>query len=383
MQARSLMLLAVALLLGAGVGFAVLSQDVFAVAVPPGAPPPSAAMPLPEAAVGPDEAPQLAAGDHVAGDHVRGDAAAPVDAIAHRRDSGVDTSGWTSGTLRGDIQLAVSVLDRLQTITIAVEECRNPNVPSAPGQRPWRRFVAVELGIGTPTFEVTDIPFSTYPYLVSVHAPGLNGARRTVTIDQDHPLVDDVVLAITPGAPFTLLVRDQDNVPMTNVDVQMSPVGEPAGRTLHRGKTDTVGCLVCEDTLAGEYQVLLTLDGQQLIEPQRINVVEGNTLTRGRIQGQGVTLQVPRGVEVEVLVSDIAGYGIPEAEVTAVFLESTRAAEHKLTTDVQGRVRFPHLPAGTWQISMTKDRYQRGDLQIRVKNGDPPQVIRKQLIRLR
>src|SRR5690606_38094270 len=126
-------------------------------------------------------------------------------------------------------QLAVSVLDRIGSIAVILEEQRSSFAGDGSVRRPTKLHATVHRGRGTPTFELRDVPFSEYPYVVAVVAPGLNGSRCTVTVDERTPLVDDVVLSILPGTPLTLLVRDQDAVPFHGVDIAGIPVGEPAG----------------------------------------------------------------------------------------------------------------------------------------------------------
>ena len=97
-----------------------------------------------------------------------------------------DTSGWTSGVIRGDVQLAVSVLDRLGSMTVIVEELK----ANFSGQAPRRIMQAVERGRGTPTFEVRDVPFSEYPYRVTLHVAGLNSSGRDRDPDNPNPMQD-------------------------------------------------------------------------------------------------------------------------------------------------------------------------------------------------
>src|SRR5262245_20345955 len=243
---------------------------------------------------------------------------API-ARAGERDK-TDHAGRTTGIVRGDIQLAVSVLNKITSMTVAVEEVRSAFAGKG-FERPHLFRVPIKLGVGTPTFEVTDIPFSEYPYAVSVFVPGLNGSKRTVTIDATNPVVDDIVLVVTPGAPFTLLARDQDAAFYTGVDVVMQPVGDPPGRGSSRGTTDNFGSIVFEDMLAGDYQIAASLNGQPVGDAQTVKVQPGNGNFSPKVQGQGYTLTIPRGVPFQLQVNDGGGYGVADAKVTATAMD--------------------------------------------------------------
>ncbi|HEX5052775.1 MAG TPA: carboxypeptidase-like regulatory domain-containing protein, partial [Planctomycetota bacterium] len=314
MRTRDLWMLSGAFCLAAVAGVAMLSQNTFVEAFAPRELGPAADA-TPAAGT-----PEVAAAEAAVQRDHEPVVVAPVEAFVStkvRDGDRVDTTGWTSGMVKGDIQLAVSILDRLSTITVAVEEARNPTGTGATFRHPWRSLVRVERGRGTPTFEVKDIPFSDYPYIVSVYAPGLNGGRRTVTVDANTPLVDDIVLAITPGSPFTVLARDQDAAPYSGLDVRMQPVGDPAGRPRALGTTDNFGSVVFESVLAGDYQVTVSQDGQPLTEVQTITVQPGNRSFGTKVQGQGYTITVPRGVPLQVQVNDPRGYGVADVELTA------------------------------------------------------------------
>lgn len=378
MRPRDLGMLCGAVSLAAVAGFAWLGQESYAVELaPPGpAAPAVAAMPMAEP---PAEAPAGAA-DAVA----PATAAAPVDAsLAAPRSARPSTAGWTTGIVRGDIQLAVSVLERLQSLTVVVEEARNAIAADGSVRLPTRFVVPVPVGRGTPTFEVRDIPFSDYPYVVSVHAPGLNGSRRTISIDQGHALVDDVVLAVTPGAPYSVLVRDQDGQPFVGIDLRLMPVGEPAGRPMQQGTTDSFGSIVFEAVLAGDYQVFASLSGQMLLDPPTLHVQPGVRVVHGKVQGQGHTLTIPRGVPVQFLVHDVAGYGIPGAKVTATATDRTRLTVREATTDAAGRADFAHLQPGTWQVTFEFERFERRDVALHLQAGQEPVYKEVRLVRAR
>ncbi|MFO1030219.1 MAG: carboxypeptidase-like regulatory domain-containing protein [Planctomycetota bacterium] len=379
MRPRDLIFVCGTLALGALAGLAFLSQETLATVRPPNV---QAHEPRPDDAEGAHQAPHASVADGSA----NRDASAPavaMEASADVSDHRPDTAGWTKGVIRGDIQVAVSALEHLKTLTILVEEQRSAIGPNGEVQRPVRMMVAAKQGVGTPTFEVTDVPFSDHPYVVSVYAEGLNGGRRTVTVDATTPLIDDVVLTVTPGTPHTVFVRDQDGKPYLDTDVRLQPVGEPLGRPRQAGKTDGFGAAVFGSVLAGDYQLFVSESGQLLCDVQTITVQGLLHARLGTPQAQSTSVVVPRGVQVELSIHDAAGYGVPEANVKAVATDRVRHTEIPGTTDAQGRLVFPHLQAGTWHVQIEKDGFQRADLQLNLTQGQEPQTRSVRLIRLR
>jgi hypothetical protein len=367
MQPRDLWIAGAALALVGLVGFGWLGQTAAAEELPP--PSPEALAPADPAAV---EAP---AGDAVAAP-LPAAAAAPVSVAPVAR-ARPDTSGWTHGVVRGDIQLAVSVLDRLQDIVVVVEEARSGSADgSAP---PFRTRVAVERGRGTPTFEIPKVPFSEYPYLVSVLSRGLNGSRSTVTVDRNTPVVD-VVLRITPGTPLTLLVRDQDQQPWLGVEVVAIAVGEPFGRPNHKGVTDNFGSIVFEDVLAGEYQLCPSLTGQPLTEPRTISVPSGGAT---QVRPHSHTLLIERGVPVTLRVHDAGNFPIVGAKVVATATDRIKLTTYETTTDGIGNATFARLQPGTWHFTVTMERWHMWDAQRTLQLHQDPLQLDVRLVPIR
>jgi hypothetical protein len=353
----------------------ILSQETFADQLIPPAP---AEVTAPTPAALPLEAMQQPAPAAVAELGRAGDV---LPATAGERRPRTETSGWTKGVIRGDIQLAVSVLNRLQSISIVVEEARSAIGQDNRFHRTNKLIVPVTLGVGTPTFEVTDVPFSDYPYRVMVQAPGLNGSWRHVNIDQHQPLVDDVVLTITPGTPFSLLVRDQDTAPYPKLDIVMQPIGEPLGRAWQKGTTDNFGSIVFEDVLAGDYSLQVTENGQSLLEPRTITVQPGTRGHNAAVIGQSQSLLIPRGIPVRVQVHDPAGYGIADAKVVATNKDRIKLHEVPLVSDAGGFADFAQLQVGSWHIVVEKDGFHRIDFTLTLKAGQDPVNKQVKLIR--
>jgi hypothetical protein len=276
------------------------------------------------------------------------------------------------------VQLAVSVLDRLTTITVIVEEMRSGF--GHDGAAPRKIMQPVERGRGTPTFEVRDVPFSDYPYRVTLHTPGLNSSARTVSVTAQQPLHEDVVLAVTAGAPYSVLLRDQDGGAHRDVDLLLMPQGLPHGRPRLSGKTDSFGSVVFESVLAGQYELIATSEGQPFGEREVVTVQPGKRNFGRKIQGQGHVMTVARGVQLDLEVSDGA-YGVEGAKVTLVRTDRRRLKELKATTDGLGRARFPHLPAGKWQVTVERAKFRRIDRQITLEADMGPQVQRLRMTR--
>ncbi|MBL8722598.1 MAG: hypothetical protein JNK49_01055 [Planctomycetes bacterium] len=284
---------------------------------------------------------------------------------------GQDTKGWTSGVVRGDVQIAVSILDRIQSISVVVEELRNPLAGDGPFRHPHRQIVPVRMDAGTPTFEVRGIPFSEHAYSVRLYSPGLNGGQRTVVIDQEHPLHEDLLLSLTPGAPFSVLLRDQDLAPLAGHDVQLVPIGDPPGRPGKRGTTDNFGAVVFGDVMAGDYRALVLLHGTAVDDGQIVTVPGDGRMYGNKVQGQSTSITVQRGVPLEITVLN-GNFGLADAQIRLMPTDQLRLVQIDATTDVAGKARFPRLLPGIWQIDIWKDNFERTSRQLTIKKDEPP-----------
>ena len=373
MNTRKLSILIGTLCLGAAAGIAFFSQGVQAVEVPPGDYPSDI-----------NAEPAIASGNHLEPAPAEGSfqkSSGPVGFETSGRKQ-ENTEGWTSGIIRGDVRLAVSVLDKLGSITVIVEEVRSAFGNGGDQRPPARLYAQVNRGEGTPTFKVTDVPFSDYPYRVTLHASGLNGSQKMLAVTKDDPL-HDVVLSITPGAPFSILLRDQDSGFHTDIDVLMRPVGLPNGRQRLAGKSDNFGSVIFESVLAGNYQLVSTLENKPFGEPQTVTVLPGTRNYGRKIQGQGHVMVIPRGVRVDIRVHDRNGYGIEGATVTAVATERRTAPPVEGETDGIGQLRFNNLAPGRWQFTIKYQGFQRVDQQINLRKNQKPLQKDIRIVRLR
>jgi len=337
-------------------------------------------LPAPPApAVQPDEAERVPAIQPVDGGPAARANPEPVTGEFHPK-QGVSTTGWTSGVIRGDIAVAVSVLDKMQNLQVVVDELRP--LDNKEHKPPFHVIQRVPLGVGTPTFEVRGVPFSPYGYVVRSYAPGANGNQVTIQVNEQRPLVDDVRLAITAAAPFSLLLRDQESLAVAATEVRMVPDGPPLGRPPLAAVSDNYGSAVFESALAGNYKVYIGPASAPLIEPQLITVPAGGyKVGANGVQPQGQTLVVPRGVPLSVLCTDPYGYPL---EGVAVRIEATdrkvRTTDEGVT-DPRGHCEFPRVLGGVWQIDATKPGYDTRTRQLTIDPKQPPPELQLQLPR--
>ena len=285
--------------------------------------------------------------------------------------------------MKGDIRLSTAVLDRIQSISVTVEELRNAIGDDGKFVPPFRKTVPVERGVGSPIFKIGGIPFSDYPYVVSVYSPGLNGGRRTISITAQAPLCDDIVLDITPGRPFSVLVRDQDANPYAQVEVRLIPEGQPLGRKEHIGTTDGYGSVVFESVLAGEYRLVAGMRGMALAEPEQVTVLSDARVYGNKIQGQGHTYVVRRGMPLQLFAAERGGYGIAEANVKLQATDRVKLTALDAVTDYNGNIEFPHVTPGKWMVQVTKQNYTPWTGQITITDGKLPDRVEATLHRVR
>ena len=368
MNSRNLSLLTAIVCIGAAVGIWLFGQGAQAVELPPGGDLDDAKI-VESVVSDQDSEPHVATGDLLQSNQVTVN---PAQANQQKE----DTSDWTSGTIRGDVKLAVSVLDKLGSITAIVEEVRSSFENGGNYKPPVRIYAQVDRGEGTPTFTIRDVPFSDFPYRVTLHAAGLNGSQRTLTVNKEQPL-HDIVLSITPGAPFSVLLRDQDFGPHSGVDLLLRPVGLPNGRVRLAGKTDNFGSVVFESVLAGNYELVPTVDNKPFGEVATVTVLPGNRNYDRKIQGQGYVMTIPRGVDVTLRVHDINGYSMPGCAVTAVKTDQRKLVEPGGETDLRGELLFKNLKPGTWMFTVQFKGFKRVDMQITLKQDQEP--LRKEI----
>jgi hypothetical protein len=372
MRSRELLVLISALALFAGIGYVALAPESEASELPPEVfAPPAETTPVQE-----PMAPLVAQGGPI-GRHD----GHPTDGDFH---PSTDDGKPDEGVILGDIALVASVVNQIQSIQIHVEELRPERDVSGNLNQRFTKVVPVARGIGTPTFRVDWIPLSPYGYTVTVHSPGLNGSQQTVALTEDKRIVDDVQLTISPGVPFSVLLRDQDNVAHAMVPVRLQPTGEPLGRPVRIGSADNYGSAIFENVLRGDYLVHIGDMAAPLAEPVQVTVQPTARVYGGdTVQAQGQTIIIPRGVPMPITVTDVAGYGIQDATVQLLATDRRELKMQSLPTDGLGRVTFPNVPPGLWEVTVLKDNFQRTFRQVTVKQGATLENVQFKLVRLR
>lgn len=336
---------------------------------------------LPSGPVAADE-PEATGPAAVAGTATNASAPAAGTAAAAEPRPAPQPVGWTSGVIRGDVQLAVSILDRIQGLQVTVSELKAVIDGQGNATRPWVHTQRVEMGKGTPTFEVRNVPFSRYGYAVRIYAPGLNGSQQTVAITEDHPLEESVRLSVTPGVPFSVLLRDQDANAVLAAPVKMAPIGDPPGRPVHDGTSDGFGSVVFPDVLAGDYRIFVGPPHAPLMEPVEVTVhPAGMTFQNGQVLSQGTTIKVPRGVPVAVIVRDPGNYGLADVRIRMQTTDRIRPVVLEGTTDFSGRWTCQHLQPGIWQVDVIKEGHQRTSRQFTVNEGTSVPDLEFRLVR--
>jgi hypothetical protein len=291
-----------------------------------------------------------------------------------------------TGTIEGYLMLSVDVLRQIEAFTITVEEERNEKVRSALADDPtWRvqRGFKVDPSV-TPRFRIEDVPFSRRGYRVAVYVPGFNGSFRVVRLDSGRPFVpeEECVLSLTEGVPYSVRLFDQLYRPVVDTLVRMEPTGDQMGLSAFEGQTDSFGNVLFESVLQGSYKVFVGDRTTPFVEPPVVQVA-GHTpvYTHKPVAPQGTTIEVPTGQEVVVeTIARGAGYGLEGIQVTLRAFDSTRHLVLETTTDFGGYARFPHVIAGTYQITASHPTFHRRDRQITVEDGVTPDALRIEMV---
>lgn len=279
------------------------------------------------------------------------------------------TTGPDSGVIRGHITLDSKVVKNLKLVYIKIREAINSDLTSVvPFVRTIKEEIIPELG--TPEFVYGDIPFSEYGYVVRVYAEGLNGSEMFVQVNEAEP-VADVMLSVTAAVPFSVLLRDQLKFPVTETAVFLRPIGDPPLRPLQQMKTDSYGSAVFDRVLQGDYEIIVGAMNQPRNEPTRVSVLAHAGV-------RSVTVEVPRGFPLTVFAQTRRGWGVEGAKLR-LWITSTQFREYTGETDFAGKFVFDHLPAGTYQLDVSGDRFQRSSRHVEISAEAPPEPVIVQL----
>jgi len=293
----------------------------------------------------------------------------------------VPVPGSDMGLISGRIAVSTRVVDRLSGYQIIVQEDINPNALEEGAVIFTRKkgFNA-NLSRGTPFFDIDKIPFSSHPYLVTVVAPGMNGSSDRVYVTAKKPHGSkEVQLALTPGAIYSVMLRDQRRVPRRDLNVRLVPVGASlVRRDIRFGTTNEHGNVIFENVLRGDYDIVVGPINAPMAPPERKTVYAATAIFAPKPQPQGTTVIVPDGHDVTVEVASRWGSYVAKAELKAWQLDVKRYFEFKGTTDDAGRVVFRNMPYGRYQISATTPHNGRRDVRFEVaKDAAPPRVLVK------
>ena len=294
-------------------------------------------------------------------------------------------AGATTGIIDGRIALDTSVLNKFHTYTIEVVEEINENAHREGSKRPFRKVQQFAYDqIGTPFFTLEGIPFSRHNYLVRVQVAQLNGSQARVHVTKDKPC-GEVQLGIMPGVIFTVLLRDQRQIPRQDLSIQMVPEGNPPDRPVYRGTSNNYGQVLFENVVQGDYKIYVGHLNAPMNVPEKVTVLPVNAVySKGghrNVSTQSTLVLVPSGAPVTVEVTDRFGYGVADAELEMHQIEVTRYFAYKAKTGANGRHVFEHLPVGKYQLSVHKPGFGRRTQKLQIKEEDRAKLQKIQLRR--
>jgi hypothetical protein len=273
----------------------------------------------------------------------------------------------TEGMIRGHLSLAPGLARTLQSVLINVTEIGHLEQP------PFARTVRVPIdaSASSPRFAIDGIPFTEHEYRVQAHAEGHNGSQQTIRLTADQP-VADVVLGVSLGAFVTVMLRDQQRAPVTDLPVMLVPVGEPPGRRMLRATADNFGSAQFDGVLSGPYKVV----AGDLTAPRNAETIF-DVLPGERVQSTMAI--VPRGFAFKVIVQSANGWGVRDAAVELLSLDAKVHREHTGVTDVGGNCALEHVPPGYYQINVNAPGHERWSRNVTIAAEQAPEPMRIQL----
>lgn len=309
-----------------------------------------------------------------------------ADAAA-RRNTPVAKDG--KGIIRCSIAVSTSIASKLKDYQIFVQEERNPN--AGPARRvdaegkpvatrpPFvRRFdFEADLRLGTPRVDLGEIPFSPYPYRVTVAAAEMDGSFGVVNVNGRFPQGDaEVHLQLTEGKVFSVLLRNQRRIPKADVEVRMVPEGNAtaAHRRVLAGITNGAGSVVFENVPHGPYTVYVGPVGRLMAEPQKVRVraLDRVIADDGQVRTQGTIITVPDGAKVQFQVVSRNHYAVPDGKIKVYQIDAKRLYEYKGETDQQGFFELPHLPVGHYQLDVQSATFGLVTKRFKIEKDQQP-----------
>lgn len=305
-------------------------------------------------------------------------AEAPFDLSEDRGSSG---GAPTHGIIRGEVALSSTVAPDVKRVTIRLQENRNWN---GSGEPPFAITQGVNVDRSTPSFEFTQVPFSEHGYSVEAFAPGTNGSAAPAPLTPDDPSIY-VRLSLTEPVPFSVMLRDQFQNPVTDVQVRLFPQGKPLGRPAKHGEVDNYGIARFDGVLAGAYKVEVGQPGSLLVDPLDVTIQRpGVTVLDSRaVAHQHKVIEIPVGVPLTVTATELNGWAIEEVKVEVLQINTRQLLERTAKTERTGEAKFPHMPRGDYRISIHKQGYQRITRTLNIAEEAMDAVLRVQLSPLR
>ncbi|MDP6928706.1 MAG: hypothetical protein QF412_03285 [Planctomycetota bacterium] len=285
-----------------------------------------------------------------------------------------DTSGWTHGVVRGHITLTPGVVAKASSAIVRIQEAINQlegisSVSKSPFA--YNKRILIDPELGTPTFEIDNIPFSDYGYSVTVFVEGLNGSDQIVSITEGKPIAD-VVLGITEGVVYTVKLQTQLYQAVADLPVLMIPVGKPLGRTLRRGVSNHFGSVIFEDALSGDYKIVAGDLNAPRNEPKIWQVTESPS-------HQHAEIVVPIGHDL-IIWANGPGWSVQDAKIEVIKIDTTLFTRHENKTDTTGKCVFKHIPPGRYQINIIHPKFERWSQARTIKKNVPPGRVSANLI---
>lgn len=285
------------------------------------------------------------------------------------------------GTISGGIRVSTKLIKDLKAYKIIVQETRNENAHKPGFPAPFYKYKTFRTNWskGTPFFDLPGIPFSDHTYRVTVAAEGMNGSSAYINLTHHHPNGKDgpLQLALTPGTIYSVILRDQRQIPRTDMNVHLVPTGESlTRRRRHDGKTNNFGNVIFEGVEQGDYVLSVGNVGAPSAPPETVTVYSAAaSFVNGRPRVQGKTVIVPDGKNVTIEVWSRHGLPLEGANLRAWQLEIKRFYDFKGKTDRAGRLVFENVPYGKYQISVDTSLHGRRDQKFEVATDAAPVLI--------
>lgn len=285
------------------------------------------------------------------------------------------------GTISGGIRVSTSLLKDLKAYKVIVEENVNTAARDPKQAAPYRQYrtFKVNWSKGTPFFDLSNIPFCDNTYRVTVAAEGMNGSSAYINLTSQHPngKHGPLELALTPGTLFSVILRDQRQVPRCDMEVHLAPCGASlTTRQRHDGKTNNFGNVIFEGVERGEYTLTVGNSRAPAAPPETVMVyASAAAYSMGRPRVQGKTIVVPDGEHVTVEVWSRHGMPLEDANLRAWQLEVQRFYNFQGKTDQAGRFVFENVPYGKYQISVDCSNHGRRDHKFEVTKGASTNLV--------